>query len=405
MSTPSSAALALHRRLITLDGHVDLPLGFGRPGQEADRDGEGQFDLAKVADGRLSAAVLTLFAGQTQRTAKNRAKARDDLETLYAAIAKMVADFPERAGLAFSPSDVARLKTKQRLAVILALQNLDPLEEDLGKLDAWIDRGVRMVGFTHYGHNAWAGSARPFVIYGDDPLTAKGLTPLGRQAVAHLNGRGVVIDISQLSTAAVDDVLAASQAPLIASHSALRRRVDLERNLSDDQLRAVAAGGGVAQIVAFSPLLKPFSAETLTAVNHIAARFGLNTPLDTAGVFALADPATATWSDDRLDDYRAELHAILDVTPRATLDDYLDVVEEAIALAGVDHVGFSSDFNQYGGVEGWAHAGQSPIVTEHLLRRGYSEIDIAKLWGGNFLRAWSAIQAHGQPAGGTHHVR
>ena len=82
MSTPSSAALALHRRLITLDGHVDLPLGFGRPGQEADRDGEGQFDLAKVADGRLSAAVLTLFAGQTQRTAKNRAKARDDLETL-----------------------------------------------------------------------------------------------------------------------------------------------------------------------------------------------------------------------------------------------------------------------------------------------------------------------------------
>jgi len=190
-------AAELHSRIITFDGHVDIPLNFGTPGNEADRDGPTKFDLPKVTRGRLSGASLVVSAAAARPTPENLARLRNDQETRFRAITGLTEAFPAKIGLARGPDEFRRIVGEGRFAIVLGFQNASPLAQQPDSIDPWVARGVRMFAFAFIGNNPWADSARPypFVAAGNN---WNGLSDLGRAGVKRLNDLGVIVDVSQL---------------------------------------------------------------------------------------------------------------------------------------------------------------------------------------------------------------
>ena len=336
-------ARAIHKRIIAFDTHLDLPFDY----TGAAADGKTQFDLPKAARGQLKGAALAVFVPQGPRTPEGYARARADAEKKYALIKAVAEQNADRAGLAYSPEDVRRITGQGKFAVVISLLNAYPLGTDLGQIDEWYKLGVRLFGFNHAGHNQWSDSSRPNKPLGNGLEEHGGLSALGKQGVARLNELGILIDVSQLSTPAFKQVLSLTRAPVIASHSGIRTLVDATRNLSDEELDLLKRNGGVVSVVAFSNYLR-------------------TPPAEPEG----AQPATV-----------AQL---------------VDAIAYAVKRIGIEHVGIASDFNHGGGVTGWQNEGEAQNVTAELLRRGYSERDIARLWGGNFFRVWGEAQKIGK---------
>lgn len=393
-------ATALQTRILAFDSHIDIPSDYGSEGSEAT-----QFDLVRAARGRLHGAALTVFAwpefwaGDTPQrpTPGFREAARNEQEVRYRIITAIAKDFPNRAGIAYSPADFRRLVREGKFAIVISLLNAYPFGEDLSLLDEWAARGMRMFGFSYVGNNAWADSSRPMPFFGDSPDPLGGLSALGRQAVTRLNDLGVVIDVSQMSTNALMQVAELSRAPIVASHSGVRGIVDLQRNLTDKELLRIKATRGVVQIVGFSSYLKPFSRETLAKVNELRRKFGLRDVANLTQASMPADPVFSIWPEQRFGEYASALYEILGEEPKATVFDLVDSIDYAVQKIDIDHVGISSDFNDGGGVRGFDNVGESRNVTAALLSRGYSDEDIAKLWGGNFLRVWEEVQKAAAP--------
>ena len=331
----------IQKRIIAFDSHVDLPFDYAG----ASADGKAQIDLPKVERGHLKGAALAVFVPQGPRTPEGYEKARQDADKKYNLIKAFAEQNPDRAVLAYSPQDVRRAAAQGKFAVVISVLNAYPLGPDLAAIDEWYKRGVRILGYVHAGHNQWADSSRPRPALGNGPEEHGGLSEIGKQGVARMNNLGILIDVSQLSSPAFKQVLSLTKAPVTATHSGVKGIVDNSRNLSDDELMLLKKNGGVIQIVAFSTYLRPLPAG--------------------------ADPEKA---------------------PRATVAQLVDSIDYAVKKIGIDHVGIASDFNHGGGVIGWDNEGEGPNVTAELLRRGYSEAQIAKLWGGNFLRVWGEAQ-------------
>lgn len=399
-------ANALQDRILSFDAHLDIPLHFGSEGAEADRDGAEQFDLVKAERGRLSGAALTIFAWPEFWTGANSPHrptagfveaARHEQETRYRIITGIARDFPERAGIAYTPADFRRLAHQGKFAIVISMLNAYPLGDDVARLDDWAARGMRIFGFNYVANNTWADSSRPMPFFGDSPDEHDGLSPLGRQAVQRLNDLGVVIDVSQMSTTALEQTAELSRAPIIASHSGIRGLVDLQRNLTDKELRLIRDSGGVVHIVGFSSQLKAFSRDTLDKVNRMRAEFDLPEVQNLSQASMPADPVFSIWPEQRFGEYASRLYPILEADARATLKELGDSIDYAVKKIGIDHVGISSDFNDGGGVIGWENVADTRNVTAELIQRGYSDEDIAKLWGGNFLRVWESVQALAKP--------
>ena len=385
-------AKQIHRKIVTFDSHVDVPVDL-----DAATDGKSQFDLVKVERGHLSGAALAVFVPQAKRTPENYQKARADADAKYETIVNVAKRNPNRAALAYSPADVRNFAKQGKFAVVISFLNAFPLGKDLSQIDTWYDRGVRIFGFSHAGNNDWADSSRPVSGFGDKRDEIGGLSELGRQAVAKLNEKGILIDVSQLSTKALYDTLSITKAPVAATHSAVKGIVDNSRNLSDEELQAIAKNGGVVQIVAFSNYLRPVPSEVEDKVKALRAEYGLPDK---------DDSLQQSWPVEKQKEYSTRWHAIIASAPKATLAQLVDSVDYAVKKIGVDHVGISSDFNHGGGVIGWDDEGEAENVTVELLRRGYTEPQIAKLWGGNFLRVWSEAQSAGKKlSAGAHRSR
>ncbi|HXP87662.1 MAG TPA: dipeptidase [Bryobacteraceae bacterium] len=338
-------AREVQKRILAFDSHVDLP--FDYPG--AAEDGKTAIDLPKVARGQLKGAALAVFVPQGPRTPEGYAQARQDADKKYNLIKAFAEQNPQRAALAYSPDDVRRIAAQGKFAVAISLLNAYPLGNDLSQIDDWYKRGVRIFGYVHAGHNDWADSSRPNKNLGNGLEEHGGLSSIGKQGIARLNDLGVLIDVSQLSSPAFKQVLSLTRTPVAATHSGVKAIVDVSRNLSDEELESIKKNNGVVQIVAFSNYLRPAAPEG-------------------------APPA-----------------------PPATVAQFVNAIDYAVKKIGVDHVGIASDFNHGGGVAGWQNEGEGPNVTAELLRRGYAERDIAKLWGGNFLRVWAAAQKAAKP--------
>lgn len=268
-----------------------------------------------------------------------------------------------------------------------------PIGTDISQLDDWYNKGVRIFGFVHQGNNDLADSSRPNVLSGDKIGENGGLTVAGKRAVARLNELGVLIDVSQLSPKAFWDVMSLTKAPVAATHSCVRALADHPRNLGDDQLEALKKNGGVIQIVAYSSWVRTLPKEWQDKANAVRREYGLPTETPIQSFMPTAAPTGPPLSAEKYDEYSKRIHQVLLTdAPRATVAELVNAVDYAVKKIGVDHVGISSDFNHGGGVIGWDNEGEAINVTVELLRRGYSEQEIGKLWGGNFLRVWGEAQ-------------
>ncbi len=378
----AESASAIHARALVLDSHADVPQDLGIGLHDFGLDGDGQIDLAKLERGQVDAAVLAVFVPQGPRTPEDIAKARHNADAKLAAIRALPERYPDRMVLARSATDVEVAAKAGKRAIIIGFLNAYPFGESLAPIDTYYSAGVRSFGFVHAGNNAYADSSRPS---GAGPKVEwGGLSPLGKAAVAKLNDLGVIIDVSQLTPDGLRQVLALTRAPVVASHSGVQGVVDAPRNLSDAELDAIKANGGVVQIVAFGPYLVKPGPDFAAEVAPIRVQFGL------PAAYAKTSDGTETLSPDKRTDYSHAINALL---PKATVRDLVGSVDYAVRRIGIDHVGLSSDFNHGGGVVGWANEGEAAGVTAELLARGYSEADIDKLWGGNYLRVFRAAEA------------
>jgi microsomal dipeptidase-like Zn-dependent dipeptidase len=405
-------AEALHEHMLSFDSHITVTQDFGTTGNEVDKDGSGQFDLVKANRGRLSGAALTIFGwpeiwnganAPHKPTAGFVDEARNQQEIRYKIISGMVRDFPNQVGIAYTPAEFRRLHGEGKFAIFISMLNAYPLGHDLNLLDLWTARGMRMFGFSYIGNNDWADSSRPLPFFNDSPDALDGLSDLGKQAVKRLNDLGVIIDVSQMSTKALEQVAQLSRTPLVASHSAPRAMVDIPRNLSDKELQLIKNSGGVVQIVGFSQYLRPLTQGTQDKLNELRKRYDLPPLPNLAMALMPGDPIIAAWSEQKFGEYAGQLYAILEEEPKASLKDLGDAIDYTVRKIGIDHVGISSDFNEGGGVKGWENVGEIRNVTAELISRGYSEADIAKLWGGNFLRVWDQVEKSAKPALATAH--
>lgn len=383
-------ARAIHQRVLTLDTHVDIdPANFTAERNYTQRLPT-QVDLPKLEAGGLDAIFLIVYVGQTpDHTAAGFARARAAALEKFEAIHRLATEIaPGRIGLARTAAEVRAIHASGRKVALIGVENGYPLGTDLASVREFAERGARYLSLAHNGHSHLSDSNTG---ERDGVWLHGGLSDLGRRAVAELNRWGVMVDISHPSKASMMQTVALSQAPIIASHSAIRALCDHSRNLDDEQLLALKRNGGVVQVVAFSGYVKcgqdsPARQQALAALRE---EFGLRG--GPAAVRQLSESRRAEFQQ-RL----RELDARFPPPPRATVRDFVDHIDYAVRLIGIDHVGISSDFDGGGGVEGWNDASETFNVTLELVRRGYSEEEIGKLWSGNLLRVMEQVEQIGR---------
>jgi membrane dipeptidase len=362
-------ALRLHYDAVVMDGHVDTPSlmldeGYAFGERHAPEPGRAHVDLPRMVEGGLDAPFFSIFVSR-QYGEGPEATAR--ALAMIAEVERQVAAL-DSVAVARSASDVLRLTREGKKAILLGLEGGHALQASEDVLRQLYDAGIRYVTLTHTNTNSWADSSQ-------DAPRHDGLSERGVELIQAMNRLGMLVDVSHVSDAAFEDVLRASRAPVIASHSSARALTPNPRNLTDDQLRALAENGGVVLVNFFDAVVnRALDAGVMAAVERRLARAHGG------------DPAML-WEAIRAEAAARGLR-------RATLDDVLDHLDHAARVAGVDHVGLGSDFDGVTALPvGLEDAARLPWLTYGLLRRGYSEADVRKVLGGNLLRVLAEAEA------------
>jgi len=379
----AAEARELHREILTVDTHCDTAMSLLRPdwkiGERHDpaQRGSGKIDLPRMKEGGLDAEFFAAFVGQGPLNPEAYEKAKTSALRAVEAVRKMTETSSSVIGLAVDPAGARRLKKAGKLTAFIGLENGYPIGRDLSLIKTFYDKGVRYITLCHSSDNDICDSATDR----RDPAD-KGLSEFGRQVVAECNRLGMLIDMSHASAKSFSDVLAVSRAPIICSHSSARAVCDNPRNLTDDQLRALARNGGVIQICFLGAYVKtpPVIPEREQALKDLEAKYG--------PVREIRDDAVRAKA-------MAERDAINQKYPqvRPTVADLVDHIDHVKKAVGIDYVGIGTDFDGGGGVVGCDDVSGMIHVTEELLRRGYTEKEIAKIWSGNFFRVFDRVIA------------
>ena len=434
----AAKARAIHERVMALDTHVDIePANFQVDGLNYAQRLNTQVDLTKMEAGGLDAIFFSIYVGQGALDSAGFARAYATDTAKFNAVhrlAEVIA--PSRIAIAYTADDARRIYASGRKVAFMGVENGYGLDSDIRRVKEFYDRGARYMSLAHNGNNQLSdsntGEATNSWLWGD------GLSPLGKQVIGEMNRLGIMIDISHPSKGSMMQALKLSRAPIIASHSGVRAICNVTRNLDDEQLKAIAANGGVVQMVAFRSYVKcdPRAAEArANALAALAAEFhvepqgtggGANFPVTfgarggnpprnggaggrgpTAGTpgsscNAIVDRGqsqpVAVPTDLKpaaVEEYRRRVFAINQNFPpptTATVKDFVDHIDYGVKLMGIDHVGISSDFDGGGGLDGYNCALDAINVTTELVRRGYTEEQIAKIWSGNLLRVLGEVE-------------
>ena len=379
--TPQSDSARIHADVLALDTHVDIPLDYMDkvdPGTATDA----QVDLGKMETGGLDAAFFIVYTPQTEVSEEGIAAAREIAETRYQAINRLVTKYSDRIELARTSEDVRRIAKSGKRVALIGMENAYPIGLSVDDVPMWADRGVRYMGITHMGHNQFGDSSNPKAQWNEPTSVHGGLSDLGKDLIDAMNDYGIMVDVSHAGKETMMQAVAHSKVPVIASHSGVMGVAKSLRNLDDEQLRTLAANGGVAQMVALGSYVKALSEEQEAFKTKIRAEMGVET-----------DKALYSMDEETAKAYMEKIKPMMDMAPAASVSDYADHIDHAVKVAGIDHVGIASDFDGGGGIEGWQDASETENVTKELIKRGYSEEEIAKIWGDNLLRVLDAAQA------------
>jgi membrane dipeptidase len=420
-------AKGIHERVLKLDTHNDIDPANFTPDCNYTMRLTTQVNIPKMVEGGMDVSFMIVYVGQGPLTPEGYDNAYRQAVAKFDAIHRLTERIaPDNIGLALSPADVLALHKKHLRIAVIGVENGYPIGTDIQKVQEFYDRGGRYMSLAHNGNSQLSDSNTGET---QGYLYNNGLSPLGREVIAEMNRLGMMVDLSHPSKGANMEAMRLSQAPVIASHSGVRALADVSRNMDDEQLLALKKNGGVIQVVGFASYVKTDSKERLDALAKLREEGGLAQgdgrggrgggggrgrgvdsarvcPVENAsapapqgrgagggrgrgnaGLDALSPQRRAEY-DKRL----AELGAKFPPAGRATVKDFVNHIDYAVKLIGIDHVGISSDFDGGGGIDGWNSAAEALNVTLELVRRGYTEQQIGKLWSGNLLRVWGEVE-------------
>lgn len=392
-------AMDIHKRVITMDTHVDIDVGNFTKEKNFTQRLPNQVNLPKMNEGGLDVAWLVVYTGQGDLTKEGYAAAYKNAISKFDAIHRLTEEIaPDQIELATTSDDVRRIVKEGKKVAMIGVENAYPLGTDLSRVEEFYNRGARYMSLAHNGHSQFSDSNTGEE---DDVWLHNGLSESGRKVIKEMNRLGIMIDLSHPSKKANMEAMQLSKAPVIASHSSARALNDVSRNLDDEQLLLLKENGGVVQTVAFASYLNSEKAAahqkaSRTILEEEAKKIGFELKdWDEIGEMSKEDRDAyiehyRTAQDNAKPRIEAEVN---EVAPPVDVKDLVDHIDYMVNLIGIDHVGISSDFDGGGGIEGWSDASETFNVTYELVKRGYSEEDIAKLWSGNLLRVLDEVQA------------
>jgi len=389
-------AQAIHDRVLVLDTHVDISVTNFTADKNYTKDLGNQVNLPTMEAGGLDVAWFIVYTGQGALTPEGYDKAYENAISKFDAIHRLTKEIaPERIGLAVSSAEAKELHASGKKIAMIGVENAYPLGTDISRVKEFYDRGARYMSLSHNGHSQFCDSNTGEK---DSLWVDKGVSDLGKLVIKEMNKWGIMIDVSHPSKQSIKDMITLSKAPIIASHSSARALCNHSRNLDDEQLEWMKSNGGVVQTVAFSSYV---STEKHSA--HAAALSEKVTALAKEKGLEMKSwdeirKLEATERDRYMKTYRAmseEAASMMsDEDPKPVdVADYVDHIDYLVKKMGLDHVGISSDFDGGGGIYGWNDASETLNVTAELVKRGYTEAQIAQLWSGNLLRVLDDVSA------------
>jgi membrane dipeptidase len=387
-------ARAIHDRAFTIDTHKDIPDNYATPAADP-KTMNAQVNLDKMKLGGYDMAFFAVYVGQGARTDSGNAVAKQRATTKFAAIHRMAEQmYPNLIEIAYTPADVERIHKAGKLIAGIGIENGWVIGHDLSLIKTYYDLGARYMTLAHTSNNDICDSST-------DPKGPewRGLSPFGRQVVQEMNRVGMMVDVSHASKECMMQATALSTSPVVGSHSGATAVNNVPRNMDDEMLMALAKNGGVIQIVALADYVKHQPPRD-SAVRALNAEF-FPTPAGgrggRGGGGGGGRGGRGALPADKQTDYDRRMAEIEAKWPLANVADLVNHIDHAVRVAGIDHVGISSDFDGGGGITGWNDASQTFNVTLELVQRGYSEEDIRKLWGGNVLRVMGENQKRAKP--------
>lgn len=390
-------AARIHKDVITIDTHVDINVANFTDTINYTQKLDNQVNLPKLESGGLDVPWLIVYTGQGELTEEGYAKAKENAMAKFNAIHRLCEEIaPQEIDLAYSSKDVYKIVDSGKKVAMIGVENAYPIGEDLSEFENYYNLGARYISLSHNGHSQFCDSNTGEA---DGVWLHNGLSDLGKMAVKEMNRLGIMIDVSHVSKESMKQMIALSKAPIIASHSSARALCNHSRNLDDEQLLLMKENGGVVQTVAFSSYLN-----TKKHGVHAAYLKDFQKEVaDSLGIDWYTFDELADLSDEKKKTFMANYSKVVGLAkanankrkdrPQAVdVADFVDHIDYMVNLIGLDHVGISSDFDGGGGIEGWSDASETPNVTLELVKRGYSEEEIAQLWGGNLLRVLDEVQ-------------
>jgi membrane dipeptidase len=380
-SAISAKARAIHESAIVVDTHADTPQRFLDDNFDignSDPKDIGHLSLDKAHAGNLGAEFFSIWVDPETNQGHYAKHTLELIDTVY----EQAARHPDRMMMAFSVADIERAHKQKKLAALMGIEGGHSIENSIRVLRDYYRLGVRYMTLSWSNTNEWADSSGDI----DDPKVQhhNGLTDFGKQVVLEMNRLGMMVDISHVADKTFWDAIAASKAPVIASHSSARALCNAPRNMTDDMLRAVAKNGGVVDVNFYSG----FDDQAYWDANKAQEK-----ERDAAVKEYLDKLKTEGKTPSYMDEERIQRQWMAKI-PRPPFKVLIDQIDHIAKVAGVDHVGLGSDFDGVSGQtpEGMDSAADLPKITQGLLDRGYSAADIHKILGGNVLRVFAEVE-------------
>ena len=390
-------AQKIHDNVLTLDTHCDINIKNFTDSINYTQELESQITLPKMKKGGLDVAWFIVYTGQDSLTDAGYAAAFENAMSKFEAIHRLTEEIaPDQIELATTSEDVQRIVKSGKKVAMIGIENGYPIGLDINNVQKFYDLGGRYMSLSHNGHSQLSDSNTGEE---DDVWLHDGLSDLGRQVIAEMNRIGMMIDVSHPSKEAMRQMISLSNAPIIASHSSARALCNHSRNLDDEQLGWMKKNGGVVQTVAFRSYLNTEKNDARSKVETELGKEIMDSLGGTwyewrdLGALSAEDKASFYSNYELMASVRSEkLKSLIDLPPAVDVSDFVDHIDYLIEKMGIEHVGISSDFDGGGGIDGWNDASETFNVTLELVRRGYSEKEIEKLWSGNLLRVLDEVQ-------------
>ena len=387
----------IHKEILVIDTHNDINVGFFTDSLNYSQNTNTQINLPKMISGGLDLSWLIVYTGQDSLNPPGYAKAAANAKAKFDAIHRLVNTYaPDQIGLALTAKEARDIWMSEKKVAMIGVENAYPIGLDTANVKKFYDLGARYMSLAHNGHNQFSDSNTGEY---DSIYLHNGISELGKQVIEKMNYYGIMVDISHPSKESIQQTIAHSKAPVIASHSSARALCDHPRNLDNEQLELIKANGGVVQTVAFGAYLKAEKHKRFTEAKQALEKqksqeFDFHL-LSTSQERALEFKELLKYQNryNRFSkSIKKEMQLLKQQTPPVDVADFVDHIDYMVEKIGINHVGISSDFDGGGGIEGWQDASETFNVTFELVKRGYTKKEIEKLWGGNLLRVLEEVE-------------